>query len=172
MRWTVAQVVERLVELGPKLIVFSGGEPLQQIPALLDIITLLSPDFRFAFETAGVLVPGDLKHVYGLQWSVSPKLASSGNPITLRYKPDILEEFRDLGADFKFVISTEEDVEEVLHIQDSLQIPSSQIWAMPEGTNKQTVLERGAAVAVYAHKYGWNLTLRQHVLLYDDERGK
>jgi 7-carboxy-7-deazaguanine synthase len=170
--WTVAQVEERLRELGSELVVISGGEPLLQIQEISTLVFSLIPDFRVAFETAGTLMPGSLSTVDGIQWSVSPKLASSRNPIELRFNEDVLRKFNDIGADFKFVITGAEDLMEADFMVKALQIPKTRVWAMPEGTDSPTVLRGAKNIADDILKRGWNLSLRQHVLLYGDERGR
>jgi 7-carboxy-7-deazaguanine synthase len=43
---------------------------------------------------------------------------------------------------------------------------------MPEGTNIEAIKEHGLLVADEVLRRGWNLTLRNHIWLWGEERGK
>jgi 7-carboxy-7-deazaguanine synthase len=156
-----------------KLLVISGGEPLLQAKALDKLIEDSSDEVTIQFETAGTLPPlsgwanGD-----GVYYVVSPKLTNSGNEIKLRHKPDVLAQFRDKDADFKFVVTCEADLEEVCAIRKAIDIDSEKVWIMPEGTTTEKVLETAKVLAEPVLDMGFNLTLRTHTLLWGDERGR
>jgi organic radical activating enzyme len=71
---------------------------------------------------------------------------------------------------FKFVIADEPDITALAVLQHHLQLDP--VWVMPEGTTEQAVLAASRALADEALAHGWNLTLRLHVLLWGDERGR
>jgi len=170
MRWD--EVYDAVDELGlglNTLLIFSGGEPLLQQEGLIPLVTALHHRYRIAFETAGTILPVRWPFV---QWTVSPKLANSGNEAKLRYKPNVLRQFQQLGADFKFVVKDVDDLVEVSNIVADINILPDQVWIMPEGTTPQGQLATARYLADGIHKYGWNLSLRQHVLLYGQERGR
>jgi 7-carboxy-7-deazaguanine synthase len=154
-----------------RLLVVSGGEPLLQAKALDELIG--NNDITFQFETAGTLSPLPTWTVAdGVHYIVSPKLENSGNELSNRYKPDVLREFKGKHARFKFVLTSEADLEEVCKIQDEIEIPSDRIWIMPEGTTAEKVLETARVLADPVLEAGFNLTLRTHTLLWGDERGR
>jgi 7-carboxy-7-deazaguanine synthase len=168
---TFSQIVDALRETGLPphgIVVISGGEPLlQQIGQL---VSWLLGEWSVAIETAGTLwqtIPGE--HV--VQWNVSPKLKSSGNALSSRYRPKILERFRDVGADFKFVVSETDDFLEVDSIVREIEIPPGHVWIMPEGRNAPEVLGKARWARDRALRRGWNFTHRNHILLFGDERG-
>jgi 7-carboxy-7-deazaguanine synthase len=154
------------------LLVISGGEPVIQKHVLHDVLGHLSlcGGYQYAVETAGTIAPGPLADVIN-HWTVSPKLASSGNTTQEAYNHGALVEYRQLNAHFKFVITGPEDIGQVLELQDLVGIPSSHIWLMPAGTDAATLLERGRHVASCAKAEGFNFSTRLHVLLYGDTKG-
>jgi 7-carboxy-7-deazaguanine synthase len=160
------------------LIIFSGGEPLLQIGMVEETLRALSHVGynNFAIETAGTISPVPLDDfdisVAPIHYTVSPKLESSGNALEKRYKPDVLHEFRQRGADFKFVVSDGLDLTEVLTIQRDAALSVGDIWIMPEGITSEEILRKARIIAPEVLERGWNLTLRDHVLMYDDERQK
>jgi hypothetical protein len=124
----------------------------------------------FAVETAGTISPGDLQAM-PIWWTVSPKLANSGNPKERRYIPHVLEAYNDKGADFKFVIRIASDLNEVEDIVAAIEIPPQRVWIMPEGTTKGDVMWNARHFKEEVLARGWNLTLRQQILLFDEQRG-
>jgi len=154
------------------LIVISGGEPMLQQHALEPIIQhlwLVGMGGNLAVETAGTIAPEEWWED-GIQWTVSPKLSGSGNDPDKRYNADAIMAFKDRGADFKFVVTGPEDMVEVDHFVIGHDLDRSQVWVMPEGITPEAVMEGAGKLADWASHLGYNLTLRQHILMYGDER--
>jgi organic radical activating enzyme len=175
IRYDAKSILDQLSMLGctiDDLVSISGGEPLLQAEALDDLVTsLLRRGRRVTFETAGTRSPSLLRRHFRIHWTVSPKLESSGNEIEKRYIPEVIDEFRDLGADFKFVISSKDDLSEVTDMLDAHGISTTKVWLMPEGTNAAALLDRAPAVEEMALKLGCHFTLRQQTLLHGNKRG-
>ena len=72
---------------------------------------------------------------------------------------------------FKPVISTEKDLEEVKYVQEILDIPNDKVWLMPEGIDKEQVESRRKWLSELCQKEGYNFTDRLHILIYGDQRG-
>lgn len=160
------------IEAMPTLIVISGGEPMLQQKQLTPLIEwLLEYDCKIEIETAGTIKPL-MDWRVDVTFNVSPKLAHSGNTLRARRNEKALSAFASLGAGFKFVISHEDHFAEIEEIAELAVIPRKQIWAMPEGTTPSAVKEHALAIVDRVMAKGWNLTLRNHVTLWGDERGK
>lgn len=159
-------------------IIFSGGEPLLQASNIVLVLQLLYNKgyHNFAFETAGTIWPTEIilwaldHQVVYIQWNVSPKLTNSGNAFARRYKEHVLLKFASIGADFKFVVSKPADIVEVDDMVDKLDLNFQNVWIMPEGTDPLTILGHARDIASIAVNHGYNLTLRDHVLLFGNER--
>jgi len=172
-KMTLDEVVQQLVEFDLPLWVISGGEPMLQQKALGEIIQALRLDCFFEIETAGTLMPTEPWTKWSnVHFNVSPKLESSGNRKELRYKPHVLGTFaHSRNAAFKFVITSESDFAEVDQIVNDVGISISNVWCMPEGTSASTLLTRAKRIEEEVLRRGWNMTLRQHVLIHGNERG-
>ncbi|HJL05673.1 MAG TPA: 7-carboxy-7-deazaguanine synthase QueE [Polyangiaceae bacterium LLY-WYZ-15_(1-7)] len=165
--WDLDALAADLVARAPQNLVVTGGEPLLQRDALAALLPRLGK--RVEVETAGTLPP-ELEGV--AQWNVSPKLASSGNPLDKRWRPDVLRAFaRREDAVFKFVIASEADLEELRARVSELALPPERVWLMPEGTDAATLAERGRALSEVCVQEGWRLGWRLHVSLWGDRRG-
>ena len=171
-RSPAADVAARALACKPPLVVITGGEPLlhQDHPGWGELLlTILQAGARIEIETNGTLMPGLLSRQ--VEYRVSPKLASSGLPEAARLVPPVLEwHARWPGSVFKFVVMTRADVEEAARVAETAGMPPARVWIMPEGITGDRVLAvaRDVAPAVTSHRF--NLTLRQHVLIYGTER--
>ena len=164
----VAAEVERI---GTPLVVVTGGEPLLQQGALVELLRTLSehgPDIEI--ETAGTIAPAAELVPLVQRFNVSPKLASSGNPRERRYRPDVLRGFAATGkAAFKFVATGPGDLDEIGVMTDECGL--APVYVMPEGTDPETLNARLRELADPVLARGWNLTTRLHVMIWGDRRG-
>jgi organic radical activating enzyme len=90
-----------------------------------------------------------------------------------RVRADILHAFADSGkAWFKFVICEKKDIEEVRSFIALYNLPGERVMLMPEGTDKDTLLERTLWIAEACKTYNFTLSPRLHILLYGNVRGR
>ena len=167
-------VRERLLELGCRHLVVTGGEPLLQQKALAPLLSdLRGLGFYCEVETNGTLAPDREMAEAVSQWNVSPKLANSGNGRARREVPEALHAFRALpNAYFKFVVVDRADVDEVSELAARHGIPAERVLLMPEGTDAETLRRRGAWLAEACAERGIRFSTRLHILLWGDERGR
>lgn len=151
--------------------VITGGEPMLQQDKLLDFVTeLLVRRWTVEFETAGTISPNvDLPS--RTKFTVSPKLANSGNSFEERYNQDVLDDFAVRDSVFKFVVKCPGDLAEVDTIVERSMLPKNRIYIMPEGIDAETIGRRTAAVAEDVIARGYNITTRLHVLAWGNRRG-
>ena len=170
-------VVGRVVESAGENIrnlVLTGGEPLIQQASLIAVAAeLTSRGFRVEVETSGTIAPTHELAATVDQWNVSPKLASSGNPLERREVPEALEWFaRHASASFKFVVVDPDDVPEVQDLVDRYRVPKERVILMPEGTDAETLEERSRWLAEICQETGFRLGPRLHVMLWGATRGR
>lgn len=155
-------------------VVITGGEPMLQQADLEPLIESLAADgYSFEVETNGTLLPtpGMLRHIG--QWNVSPKLRTSGNTSERREIPLALETFAPLPeAYFKFVVTSETDVEEVCALQDRYNLTPSRVLLMPEGRTPDALEKKNSWLPEACMRHGFRFTTRLHILLWGDERGR
>ena len=186
-------VAQRIMALGGNRLVITGGEPLLQGAGLARMAALLPraggglrPDERdhaqgprlrgdsiaIEIETNGTIAPHAALDPMVAQYNVSPKLKHSGNAAELALLSDRLQAWSDEPkAHFKFVISSPEDLSEVLTLQQTYAIPSERIQLMPEGTTSTAIRARSSWLAPLAHQHGFDCSDRLHIHLYGDTRG-
>jgi 7-carboxy-7-deazaguanine synthase len=173
---TLDQIVATVRDHPSSHVVVTGGEPMLFTDTIELTRRLKADGLHITIETAGTVhqqLTCDLM-------SISPKLANSTPPgdwaerhEKLRYQPDTL---RRLMADYdyqlKFVVSAPHDLVEIRRMVQELGAPSSRIVLMPEGTDRQTLTDRGRWLTQICMREGFRFSPRLHVDLWGNERGR
>jgi organic radical activating enzyme len=163
-------VAARVRAMDVPMLVVTGGEPLLQPRALVDLLDRL-PGLRVEIETNGIHAPEPALVARVDHFNVSPKLANSGIERARRYKPDVLRGFEATGkATFKFVACGPADLDEVAAVATECGL--TDVWVMPEGVDAATIVTRMHDLADAVVARGWHLSPRLHILLWGDERGR
>ncbi len=170
-----AEVAAKVAAFPCRHLVLTGGEPLLQQDAWLEMLAALpgGPDaWTVEVETNGTKIPSASFDAVVDQFNVSPKLANSGMAEALRIQPAALGFFAaSPKAWFKFVITGPSDVDEVLTLQRRFAISADRILAMPEGRNAAALDRHALAVATACLENGWRFCDRLHIRLWGEKRG-
>jgi organic radical activating enzyme len=163
-----------VLEQEPELVVITGGEPLLQQHHLIGLVDqLVGAGRRVEFETNGTIVLAPELNRPGVQFNVSPKLAGFAalRDARTRINHDALAALVATGrAQFKFVVTGPEDLDEVAAFRDLHGL--APVWVMPEGVTERKILDGMRALADPARERGFSLSPRLHILLWGDERGR
>lgn len=160
------------LRMGAHLII-TGGEPLLQTQAIEEFIKwcreVINPSIFVEIETNGTITPSkNLQDLVNL-WNCSPKLKNSGNDFVVRFNLVALEELNKLNTQFKFVITTEEDFEEMKYQFGFLD--KDKIVLMPSGENQELLSQSKPVVVELAKKYYLNFTTRLHIDIWNKKTG-
>lgn len=172
---TVDEIVRRVSAFSPTGIVITGGDPLLQkaklAPLILAIKEACGPVWVEIETNGSIAPPVDLVPLIN-QFNISPKLQHSGNDASVALKPELLDGFAQLPASwFKFVVSTPEDLDEIVRLVRRHRIPSEKVFLMPLGTDSKTIRTRSGWLVDECLKYGFRLSDRLHIHLFGDTRG-
>lgn len=167
----VADVAARILAMGQKRLVVTGGEPLLQGGPLGELLEAL-PDHTVEIETNGTTTSPARVDIHVDQYNVSPKLAHSGNPGELALIPERLRRYSlDQRAWFKFVVASPGDVAEVGELVRAHALPRGRVFLMPEGTDSATLRSREEWIVPLCVEHGFRLSDRLHIHLFGDTRG-
>jgi 7-carboxy-7-deazaguanine synthase len=134
-------LVEKL-RAGQRL-VLTGGSPLLQQASLILLLEGFVSNFGFKpfieIENECVLIPDPKLVTWVDVWNNSPKLRTSGNKLSKRYKPEIIKSTSELdNSYFKFVITEDGDWDQIeKEFLEPGLIKKSQIVLMPEGETRE-----------------------------------
>lgn len=166
----------------PRLVVISGGEPLLHMRRGLGALVarLITAGRHVQFETNGTIAPPvGLSVTSGITFVASPKVAGamSDDPAHRRIRPLALSRLATLArrgtACFKFVAATPDDLAEVDDLVATYQIPTTEVWIMPEGRTADVVADRARTLVDHVIRRGYNLSGRQHLAWWPgEERGR
>jgi 7-carboxy-7-deazaguanine synthase len=171
-RLAVHDVVARVVASRAPHLVITGGEPLLQQPALVELLAELSPMRYVEVETNGTLAPARELALRVDQWNVSPKLANSGEERERRILPAPLLAFRATGrAWLKLVIESDGDAAEADALIEELEWPKERVLLMPQAASREALLERAPVVLRLARDRGVGTSPRLHVERWGGRRG-
>lgn len=193
--FTTEVIAEKITELLPykewreEHLVITGGEPLlgwqRSFPELLSHPQMTSLK-ELTFETNGTqLLTTDFeKFLYNwgieqrgynsLTFSVSPKLSNSSETRTDAIKPNVVCQYESIGHTYlKFVIATEEDLEECLETVDVYKKHGfkGNIYLMPVGGVESMYHLNNKRVAEFAMKCGLRYSDRLQIPLFKNAWG-
>jgi organic radical activating enzyme len=154
----------------------TGGEPLIQQKQLLKFIEAFVERYKFTpridFETNATLIPDNLwREMYKATFTTSPKLTTNGDPEEKTYKPEVLKWHVENHSGFKFVITSDRDIEEIWkkYVVDEhkINVPLNRIWFMPCCGSRDEHIIKAPAVVEYAKAMHVNFSPRLHLLVWN-----
>lgn len=171
---SVESIARSILALSTRRLVVTGGEPLLQAAALVELCARLDETERFTveIETNGTLAPNDALAARVDQWNVSPKLANAGDPERLRLRRDALAALAATGRAFlKLVLESAADAGEAETLVTSLSWPRDRVLFMAQASTRDVLAERGPVIAAEALRRGFRYSPRLHVERWNGARG-
>lgn len=154
----------------------TGGEPIIQQKQLMKFIRAFIDRYKFTpiidFETNATIMP-DPEWItrIGATFTTSPKLTTNGDPEEKTYKPEVLKWHVFNNSGFKFVVTSDRDIEEIWrkYVEDDqgIHVPKNRIWFMPCCGSRKEHSENAAAVAEYAKAMHVNFSPRLQLVIWD-----
>lgn len=169
---SVDEVVVKLDEFPDvKSVVISGGEPLLQQKQLVPLMMAIKErGYWIEVETNGTVRPIDKIFELVDQINCSPKLANSGDELSLRERSEALRAISSSDkATFKFVLSSDNDIEEILSYVQRYNM--RQVYLMPEGRTKEELDRHTDFVQKLCRIHGFRFTQRLHIIKFGTKRG-
>lgn len=158
-------------------LVITGGEPLLHDEHIVDFLMSLEVAIgkrpTVEIETNGTLVPSDkLAHLVSY-WNVSPKLANSGMGLEKRRYPDTIAWFaKRKETSFKFVVTSPQDIQEVLDTYVTpFEIPKQKVLVMPGVDSRKQHLLKAHDVIEVCKRESLRFSPRLQVLFWDKTTG-
>jgi organic radical activating enzyme len=154
----------------------TGGEPMINQKGLLRFMETFVEKYKFVpridFETNATLLPDERwVNEFSATFTTSPKLTTNGDPEEKTYKPEVLKWHADHNSGFKFVITSDRDIEEIwrkyVEDEEGINVPLNRIWFMPCCGSREEHIEKAPAVAEYAKAMHVNFSPRLHLLLWN-----
>jgi 7-carboxy-7-deazaguanine synthase len=172
-------ILDRVRGFGTKHVVVTGGEPMIA-PGIVSLTERLNQlELHITIETAGTVFAPVICDLM----SISPKLANStprqrdngrwaAQHERLRYQPDVLRQLMDTYPyQLKFVVESPDDLNEIRSMAADLGASADRVVLMPEGTDPETLRNRGRWIVEICKTEGWRFSPRLHVDLWGNTRG-
>ncbi len=158
-------------------LVITGGEPLLQQPALDKFIKALDAAIEntpfIEIETNATIKMSDELFDRINQFNLSPKLLHSGETSDKAYISDVLNHYANSNkSNFKFVIATKQDVDEVLtNYVKPLKLDHQRIWLMPEGGTLDAINAKKAWLVELCKVHCFNFSSRLQIDIWHEVVG-
>ncbi len=105
------------------------------------------------------------------QYDVSPKLANSGNVLSVRYNPRVLDSLMATGrANFKLIVSNLGGLGDVDALVDKHGLHS--VYIMPEGIDSDVIRKTSLEIVDAVIRRGNRLTPRLNIDQWGNTRGR
>ena len=157
-------------------LVITGGEPLLHQEGLVEFLSLLKqkiPSLFIECETNATIKPVQSFSLLIDQFNVSPKLANSGMDLEKRCISSVMDSFVNLPQSiFKFVVSNEADVDEVIktYIQP-FSISNDKVYLMPGVSSRSDLERQSSLIASFALEYHFRFSTRLQLAIWDQATG-
>lgn len=169
------EIWESICQFPCENIVITGGEPLVQKKDLTELLRLLkqkNPNFYIEFETNGTILPDEALDALTDQYNVSVKLQNALVTEKERINRKAIFFFaQSPKSNFKFVVDTPQDLDEIQNLIQKFDIDSKKIYLMPQGVNPKILRKKQQWLIEICKQYGFNYTDRLHILVYGEKRG-
>ena len=174
---SIESLVDEIEAFQREHVVITGGEPMLA-PELERFTTILKDRGHFiTVETAGTVyraVAADLM-------SISPKCSNStpvGTPWetrhnSRRHQPAVIRQLvQDFDYQFKFVINTAEDIQEVdAYLEEFPEIDLDNVYLMPQGVDVEQLREKEEWLSSEAERRGYRVSPRKHIEMFGNKQG-
>lgn len=159
-------------------LVITGGDPLLQGDRIAEFLQYCddrgeqTTHWFIECENQGSLVPPQNFTDWIQLWNISPKLTNSGMDEAKRIVPKVMEAHaRRPNAIFKFPVATKDDLLEVCAIIQRFRINPRNVYLMPVSATREEHQSKGAEVAAWCIKEGFNFSPRLQLVLWDKTCG-
>jgi 7-carboxy-7-deazaguanine synthase len=182
---SVSEIINEYSKFKNSDVVITGGEPALQSTELNNLCAELKSGYKntsITLETNGTIY-GKFTENIDLA-SISPKLKSS-IPFDTKYEQfhslkrindESLRRFQSdsengtYDIQWKFVITVEKDIEEILELQQLIGFRNKDIFLMPEGITKEQLNKKRKIVSELCKKHQMNYTDRLQIILWGNKR--
>jgi len=178
---SVEEILKKVLEWNCPHVVLTGGEPMiaPDLPVLA--AALKKAGKHVTIETAGTILPNGIPCDLA---SLSPKLSNSTPPAerdpawakkheATRLQPAVISDWiKNHDFQLKFVVSTEQDVMEIIDLLSRLaSVPSHRVLLMPEGIDTQALSSRAPWLIEVCKREGFRFCPRLQIELFGHTRG-
>lgn len=159
---STAEIIKKIKKYPCRHLVITGGEPLIQQNALIELLKKLS-NYYVEIETSGSL-PTHINE-YINHYNCSPKLSNSKNQ-TIK-----LGKFPHEKTYYKFVVDKISDIKEIKSFIRRHRLPLKNVILMPQGVRQRELAKKTKWLAEICKKENLRFTPRLHIEIWGNKRG-
>lgn len=160
-KMTTKEIIKEIKKFPTKNLVITGGEPLLQQSAIIELLSELK-EYFVEMETSGSLKSHLDKYIN--QYNCSPKLSNSKNRKTEFEKLPIEKTY------YKFVVDKKNDIKEIKDFLKRHDIKKEKVLLMPQGITKKDITDKSKWLAEICKKENLRFSPRLHINIWGNKR--
>lgn len=175
---SIAEILREIEGSDCKYIVITGGEPFVQKDELVFLCDkLFERGYYITIETNATIYAPVKAHLI----SMSPKLKNSSPPPDSKYfqmhnknriKPEVIQQFlAEYDCQVKFVVDSQDDIEEITELEKSIPIPAEKIYLMPQGRNSKEIEGKRQWIVEVCKARNYRYSPRLQIQTWGGKRG-
>ena len=172
---SIDEIIKIIGNYPCKRIILTGGEPFiqqEELAILIQKLRFIDSTYFFEIETNGTFEPSVSFDKLINQYNVSTKLSNCGDTEKLRIKTDAMAFFsKSEKSNFKFVIETQPDLDEIQSLEKQFSIPRDKILLMPQAQTKEALQKQQEELIETCKTFGYTYSDRLHIRIYGDKKG-
>ncbi len=156
----INSIVEQAMHF-PRVVLL--GEPFYQkmeVAKLVKRLTKQNSNVKIEINTTGIARPVGIGTFNNIIYNINVQMKHTGLDVTDRLKNDVLRWFNEIGANFKFEVRNEDDIDEAMMIVNTFGIKKSQVFLVPIELDDNSI----RFVLKFAKHLGFNIALKFHKL--------
>ena len=160
-KMTTKEIIKEIKKFPSKNLVITGGEPLLQQSAIIELLKELKGYF-VEMETSGSLESHLNKYID--QYNCSPKLSNSKNRKIMLVKLPVEKTY------YKFVVDKKNDIKEISSFLKTHGIKKEKVLLMPQGITKNEITKKSKWLAEICKKENLRFSPRLHINIWGNKR--
>lgn len=175
---SVAEILNEIEGFNCKHVVITGGEPFVQKDELIILCEeLFKRGYHITIETNATIYAPVKAHLI----SMSPKLKNSSPSLDSkqfrmhnknRIKPEIIRQFlAEYDCQVKFVVDSQDDLEEIIELEETVPIPNEKICLMPQARKQKEIQSKQQWIVEICKERNYRYSPRLQIRIWGEKRG-
>jgi len=175
---SLAEILREVERFNCKYVVITGGEPFLQKKELIILCEkLFECGYHITIETNATIYAPVKAHLISMSPKLKNSLPSPDNEYfhihnKNRIKPEVIRQFlTEYDCQVKFVLDSQDDIEEIIELEENLPIPAEKICLMPQGRKLKEIEYKQQWLVEICKARNYRYSPRLQIQIWGEKRG-